>query len=150
MVYAPLLNEFFSTATGTGVTLNGTPVAARRVPVSEAMVYTHIGRSPEHLAESLSISAYLGSRVRRLRMIGSIALALAYVAAGRLDGVVQMGVSAWDFMAGVLLVEATGGFTADPAGGDVHTASRGVVAASTPALLNVLLESIANAQQGRS
>ena len=78
--------------------------------------------------------------------MGSIALSLAYVAAGRMDGVVQVGASPWDFMAGVLMVEETGGATADPDGGPLRPDSTGVAAAATPELLQLLLDSVASAR----
>jgi myo-inositol-1(or 4)-monophosphatase len=142
VVYAPLLHEFFSATSGEGAVLNGNPITVRRIALEAAIVYTHIAHSPRRRAESLAISTYLAGHVRRLRMIGSIALGLAYVAAGRMDGVLQVGVSAWDFMAGVLLVEEAGGVVADPGGGPLRPESRGVAAAATPALLQLLLESV--------
>jgi myo-inositol-1(or 4)-monophosphatase len=150
VVYAPLLKEFFAATSSEGASLNGYPIAARQLDPEAAIVYTHIAHGPRRLAESVAISAYLAPRVRRLRMIGSIALALAYVAAGRMDGVLQVGASAWDFMAGVLLVEETGGVTADPDGGPLRPESRGVAAAATPALLQLLLESVAQSRQAGS
>ena len=151
VVYAPLLNEYFSVVAGQGVTLNGQPILARRVNPSDALIYTPYRQECRTCpGESLAICAYLVPRVRRLRMLGSIALALAYVAAGRLDGVVQIGVSAWDFMAGVQMVEENGGVVSDPSGGPLRPDSAGVVAAATPALLHVLLDGILSAQQAQS
>jgi len=46
---------------------------------------------------------------RDLRRIGSAALDLAYVAAGRLDGYFERGLKPWDFAAGALLVVEAGG-----------------------------------------
>jgi myo-inositol-1(or 4)-monophosphatase len=42
-------------------------------------------------------------------MLGSAALALAYIACGRLDAYVEEQISLWDIAAGVMLVEAAGG-----------------------------------------
>ena len=52
-----------------------------------------------------------------IRRAGSAALDLAYVAAGRLDGFWELGLSPWDMAAGALLVEEAGGFISDFGGG---------------------------------
>ena len=51
----------------------------------------------------------LSSRVRKIRMTGSAALALVYVADGRFDGYFEQGVRLWDIAAGGLIVECAGG-----------------------------------------
>jgi myo-inositol-1(or 4)-monophosphatase len=51
----------------------------------------------------------LVGRVRKIRLMGSAALDLAYVACGRLDAYIESSVSLWDIAAGKLLVERAGG-----------------------------------------
>jgi myo-inositol-1(or 4)-monophosphatase len=51
------------------------------------------------------------------------------VAAGRIDGFWELGLAAWDFAAGVLLVREAGGVVSDLAGGDRHLETGNVVAA---------------------
>jgi len=48
-------------------------------------------------------------RVRKIRMMGSAALALTYVASGRFDAYVERGISLWDVAAGGLILECAGG-----------------------------------------
>ena len=48
-------------------------------------------------------------RARKCRLMGSAALDMAYIAAGRLDGYIEQSVSLWDIAAGILLIEAAGG-----------------------------------------
>ena len=50
-------------------------------------------------------------RARKMRMMGSAALGMAYVATGRLDAYVESRISLWDIAAGQLLLEAAGGKT---------------------------------------
>ena len=52
-----------------------------------------------------------------VRRFGVAALDLAYVAAGRLDGFWEFGLSPWDIAAGILLVREAGGYVSDLAGG---------------------------------
>ena len=63
-----------------------------------------------------------------IRRPGSAALDFAYVAAGRVDGFWELGLSAWDFAAGALLVQEAGGAVTDIRGGNRHLESGNVVA----------------------
>ena len=71
--------------------------------------------------------------VGSIRMIGSAAMALCYVAAGHLDGYVERYIGRWDYMAGALIVQEAGGTVTDYNGsvdftrGDSVVASNGVV-----------------------
>jgi myo-inositol-1(or 4)-monophosphatase len=64
------------------------------------------------------------------RRLGSAALALAYVAAGRADAFFEPGLGAWDLAAGSLLVREAGGVVSDLAGGDGMLESGDVLAAT--------------------
>ena len=55
-----------------------------------------------------------------IRMGGSAALDLAYVATGRLDGMWMQGLSLWDMAAGALMVLEAGGLVGDFEGGATH------------------------------
>ena len=58
----------------------------------------------------------LARRVKKIRIMGSAALELAYVASGRLDAYIERTINLWDMAAGQLLVENAGGeFYALPA-----------------------------------
>ncbi len=63
-----------------------------------------------------------------IRRPGSAALDFAYVAAGRLDGFWELGLSVWDFAAGVLLVHEAGGVVTDIRGRDRHLENGNVIA----------------------
>src|ERR1700746_2529180 len=77
--------------------------------------------------DSLSSIMSTTSGVRRM---GSAALDLAYVAAGRYDGVWEFGLQPWDIAAGILLVREAGGFVSDLAGGHEMMATGDVLAAN--------------------
>ncbi|GAB3562713.1 inositol monophosphatase family protein [Amycolatopsis endophytica] len=86
----------------------------------------------------LSLLAALGSRAERVRMIGSAAADLAWVADGRLDATVNLSNLPWDTMAGVLLVREAGGLVLDTDGSD-HTVESANTVALSPGLRDVLL-----------
>ncbi len=58
----------------------------------------------------------LAPKVRNVRVVGSAALHLAYVAAGRLSGFWEIGLNSWDIAAGALLVREAGGEVTDTLG----------------------------------
>ena len=67
-------------------------------------------------------------KVAGLRRFGAAALDLALVAAGRLDGYWERGLSPWDMAAGIILVREAGGFVTDLDGGDAHVRQGHIVA----------------------
>ena len=65
-----------------------------------------------------------------IRRLGSAALDLAWVAAGRFDGYWESGLKPWDVAAGVLLVREAGGFVTDYRGGERYMERNEVLAAN--------------------
>ncbi|MBL6784521.1 MAG: hypothetical protein ISQ24_05675, partial [PS1 clade bacterium] len=71
--------------------------------------YKESGKRPEWQDKIIALSNNVGD----IRTFGSAALDLAYVAAGRVDGYVEMGLGAWDLAAGIVLVREAGGLVSD-------------------------------------
>jgi myo-inositol-1(or 4)-monophosphatase len=67
-------------------------------------------------------------RAASVRMMGSAAMALCYVAAGRLDGYVEKYIGRWDYMAGALIVQEAGGSVTDFEGQSDFTQGNSIVA----------------------
>src|SRR5262249_59582112 len=65
------------------------------------------------LDESLAMFREITARTAGIRRAGAAALDIAYVAAGRLDGFWEMGLSPWDMAAGALMVQEAGGLVGD-------------------------------------
>ncbi|MCL4786351.1 MAG: inositol monophosphatase, partial [Verrucomicrobia bacterium] len=65
--------------------------------------------SKETIETTLPYFSQLVRRVRKVRIMGAAALALAYVASGRFDAYIERGISLWDIAAGGLIVECAGG-----------------------------------------
>ncbi len=70
----------------------------------------------------------LYGRVASVRMLGSAAIALCYVAAGRLDAYAEKYIGRWDYMAGALLVQEAGGIVTTYGGSPDFTSGNNVVA----------------------
>lgn len=143
VVHVPQLRETFVARAGGGTTLNG-----ERVRVSEA---TTLGESvlatgfPYRRNElpnnNVANFNALILDVRGIRRIGSAAMDLAYVAAGRFDGYWELHLSPHDVAAGALLVREAGGVVVDARGGEDWLRGKSVVAAG-PALVERIRERI--------
>lgn len=90
-------------------------------------------------AERLHVTARLASTVRRVRMLGSAALDLAWVAHGRLDAAVVLANKPWESAVGALLVREAGGVVLD-VDGRPHTLESTSTVATSPSLAPELIE----------
>ena len=132
MVYEPTRDEMYAAEKGFGAYVNDRRlrVSARR-QLGEAVIGTGMpfgGRADQPgYNDTLAAIMAATSGVRRM---GSAALDLAYVAAGRLDGFWEFGLAAWDIAAGILLVREAGGYVSDMAGGHEMMATGDVLAAN--------------------
>ena len=103
-------NEMFEAVAGQGAYLNGQRIAvAAPRPKSQAVLAT--GFSAHRNDDTVSVSEYIRYFIpyKKVRIIGSAALAMAYVACGRFDAYVDDGAMLWDVAAGISLVAEAGG-----------------------------------------
>ena len=112
VVYDPIADELFTAERGQGARLNGQPIrVSERDALVDALLCTgfpytvHEGRA-RHVEV---FSSFLG-QARAVRRLGSAALDLCYVAAGRLDGFWEAQLRPWDMAAGTLIVQEAGGW----------------------------------------
>jgi myo-inositol-1(or 4)-monophosphatase len=136
----PCRQEVFSAALNHGATLNGKPLQVAGTDHLQLAVAATVFPKPRaaSLPEYLIQFDRAVSTVAGVRRSGSMALELAYLAAGRVDVFWSHDMGSWDAAAGVLLIREAGGqvFTLD---GLVWHASRRI-AASTPQLTHTWLE----------
>jgi myo-inositol-1(or 4)-monophosphatase len=110
VVFDPFMDELWTAVEGGVTKLNGRRVqVSAKARLGEAIVSLGFAQSDESLSALEADFARLSRNVRKLRIMGSAALALAYVACGRFDAYVEVGVRTWDVAAGMLLVSAAGG-----------------------------------------
>lgn len=135
--------EEFTASRGKGAAVNG-----RRIRVTDqrtmhgALMGTGIpfsGFALENMDAFLAALKDVASQTAGVRRIGSAALDLAYVAAGRFDGFWEMNLKPWDIAAGSLLVTEAGGLVSDFKGGANYLESGNIVCA-TPKLFKPLLQ----------
>ena len=114
VTYDPLREELFRAEKGQGACLNDLAIqVTRESSLGASLVALDLGYSDEQGRELLEISSRLRSQVHCLRIIGSAALGLAYVACGRIGLYVHRSVYPWDIASGLLLVKEAGGKVAD-------------------------------------
>ncbi len=139
VVYDPMMDELFAVREGGVPTLNGAPISGSpRSALGECVVTVGFSKTKESLEAGMRRYQEIAFRVRKTRMLGSAALALAYIACGRLDAYVEEIISLWDIAAGQMLVEAAGGkilLTPSP-----HSEDKFTIIASNPHIHGALLE----------
>jgi myo-inositol-1(or 4)-monophosphatase len=110
VIYDPMQDELWQVEEGGVPTLNGKPIeVSPRATMGEAVMTVGFSKSKEALEAGFERYKRIAYEVRKTRMLGSAALALAYIACGRLDAYIEEQISLWDIAAGNLLVEAAGG-----------------------------------------
>lgn len=140
VLYDPSRDECFVAERGRGATLNGAPL---RVSVTPTLGESLLGTSyPNDLRaasrNNLAEHAALIQRCRSVRSLGSAALGLASVAAGRLDGYWEQRLGAWDVAAGALLIREAGGTVTAVHGGPLDLEAP-TIAASNGAIHSDML-----------
>ncbi|WP_372864011.1 inositol-1-monophosphatase [Spongiibacter sp.] len=145
VILDPIRREEFTASRGRGAQVNGRRV---RVTSASSLEGTLIGtgipfksRSEQHIPAYMRSLESVARETAGIRRAGSAALDLAYVAAGRLDGFWEIGLSKWDIAAGVLLVREAGGLISDFQGGGNYLESGNIVAAN-PKCLKGLLQAV--------
>ncbi len=106
-VYAPRTAELFVAHEGGGATLNGVRISVSEVTrASEAFAVTSLGFKETSRADARFVA--LNATVARLRVIGSAALEICYVACGKLDLIVHEALAPWDVAAASLIAREAG------------------------------------------
>jgi myo-inositol-1(or 4)-monophosphatase len=110
VIYDPFTDELWTTVRGEPARLNGKIIrVSDRAKIEESVIAMGFSKNRENLEKSLPHLIRLSRRAKKIRILGSAALELAYVASGRLDAYIERTINLWDVAAGALLVENAGG-----------------------------------------
>ena len=109
-VYNPLMDEYYTAKKGAGATLNGRSIqVSKPQKFSDALIGFGLAYDARHRGQTVGRAQIIATQARAVRHFGAVALDLANLACGRLDGVIFSHLSWWDIAAGILLVSEAGG-----------------------------------------
>jgi myo-inositol-1(or 4)-monophosphatase len=112
VIYIPFIDELYEARKGKGAYLNGKRIKVSKRTMEEAtLVYD--SRFTHNKDAMFSSLAQLVDRVFNVRMFGSTARSLTYLAEGKIEVEIEFSDKIWDFAAGLLLVEEAGGVATD-------------------------------------
>jgi len=115
VVFDPVRDELFSASKGNGAFLNGLPIrVSDKSQLSECLLATGFPFKAKHiLPKYLQAFEQIFRSCISMRRMGSAAIDMAYVAAGRFDAYWEVGIGPWDVAAGSMLITEAGGRVSD-------------------------------------
>jgi len=146
VVYDPMRNECFYAERGKGAWLDGRPLGVSSAPELKSSLlvtgfYYDSWTNPDNNLDHFTDFTLRSQGVRRL---GSAAIDLSYVAAGRFDGYWELRLNSWDLAAGTLIVQEAGGIVTDIDGKPDYFRKPFSVVAANPTLHHQMLEILGN------
>ncbi len=152
VIELPFLGSRYTAAKDDGAYANGRKLTASSTNrLNDAIVaigdYAVGSDAEAKNRQRLALTAQLAAEVQRVRMTGSAALDLAWLAEGRLDAALTMSNHAWDMAAGVVIARGAGAVVIDQDGAahDVHST---VTLAVAPLLVKAVLQVYQQALHG--
>lgn len=145
VVYDPSMEECFSAERGKGAWLNGNPIKVSPVKeLARTLLVTGFpyDRKSEDFARGIRYFSELTRITQGVRRLGSAALDMCYVAAGRLDGYWELMIHPWDIAAGALIVQEAGGVVTDLNGGPDFMVPPYATVAANSAIHKAILEQL--------
>ena len=134
IIYDPIKDEMFTAEKGMGSYLNNQRIrVSARPKLKDSIIFSggprFAAKNKELIFEEYKkMSLKINTAIRKL---GSAALDMAYVAAGRCDGFWQRNLNYWDIAAGILLVREAGGFVTDFGGNNEFIEKKTVLATNS-------------------
>ncbi|HEU0087189.1 MAG TPA: inositol monophosphatase family protein [Pseudonocardiaceae bacterium] len=143
VIALPFLGSLYHATDGQGAFLNREPITTSCTNGLDAAIVSigdyEIGQDAEERnRRAFAVTEALAARVQRIRMLGSAAIDLAWVAEGRLDATVILANEPWDTSAGVLIAREAGAIVLDSDGSSHQLESTATIALA-PALAIELL-----------
>lgn len=144
VIYNPITDELFTAEKGKGAFFNGQRLqVTQNTSLEEAMTATGFpyctNENPQGCIDHFANFCHQGLPIR---LLGSAALHLAYVASGRLDAFWEVLLNAWDYAAGMLMVTEAGGMATRYNGAPLNDWQEGNVLATNKHLHTYFQESL--------
>lgn len=144
VVYDPLRDEIFTAERGKGAALNGKPI---RVSSADALQksllvtgFPYDAWDTEH--DNFANFVKFAKMTQGVRRLGSAALDLCYVAAGRFDGFWELALKPWDVAAGGLICEEAGALVTNVSGGEDYISPPQSILAAAPGIHGSMLREL--------
>lgn len=142
MISLPFLDSLYHAAEGRGASLDQKPISVSDTRDLNSAVVSigdyEVGSDAEEKNRvAFAVTRELAARAQRIRMLGSAATDLAWVAEGRLDATIILANEPWDTSAGVLIAREAGATVLDR-DGSAHDLRSSATVAFTPALAGEL------------
>jgi len=134
IIYDPIKNEMFTAEKGNGSYINNQRMrVSSRSKLKDCMVFTGGPKygSPDRELSMKEYNKFSSKVTVPIRKLGSAALDLAYVAAGRCDGFWSRNLNYWDVAAGIILVREAGGFVTDFEGKNEYIQNKTIIAGNS-------------------
>ncbi len=142
VIYDPQKNECFSATRGGGARCNERRIrVSSRYNLKEALLGASFSHHSSLQQKNLAAFQAFFDKCLGLRRMGSAALDLAYVAAGRFDGFWGLGLQPWDIAAGSLLVKESGGLVSDCHGTEDYM-KKGDIIAGNPKIFKAIVQTM--------
>ena len=144
VVYDPMRDECYSAERGRGAWLNGQRLQASSVfELVHGLLVTGFPYDTWNTSEdNFNNFVRFAKMTQGVRRLGSAAIDLCYVAAGRFDGYWELSLKAWDVAAGGLIAEEAGAVVTNVHGGPDYISKPQSVLAATPGLHPLMLEEL--------
>ena len=134
IIYDPIKDEMFTAEKGNGAFINNHRIrVSARSKLKDCIIFTS-GPKYGSADKELSMKEYnkfSAEVITPIRKLGSGALDMAYVAAGRCDGFWSRNLNYWDIAAGIILVKEAGGFVTDFNGENQYIKNKTVLATNS-------------------
>lgn len=143
-VYDPLRDEMYSAERGKGAFLNGGPLrVSSTTELQQSLLVTGFPYNAwDTPQDNFANFVKFGKLSRGVRRLGSAALDLAYVGAGRFDGFWELALNPWDVAAGGLICEEAGARVTNVNGGEDYISPPQSILATTPGIHTRMLEEL--------
>nr|BAL57486.1 myo-inositol-1(or 4)-monophosphatase [uncultured Chloroflexota bacterium] len=141
-IYDPMRQELFTAERGKGAWLNGHPIQVSPArELAESLLVTGFPYDAWHARRNnFDYFIKFARRTQGVRRLGSAALDLCYVAAGRFDGFWEFSLKPWDVAAGALIAAEAGAIVTNAEGGADYFSPPQSILAATPGIYPAMLE----------
>lgn len=144
VVYDPLRDEIFTAQRGKGAALNGRPIRVSSADgLQKSLLVTgfpYDAWNTEH--DNFANFVRFAKMTQGVRRLGSAALDLCYVAAGRFDGFWELALKPWDVAAGGLICEEAGALVTNVSGGEDYISPPQSILAAAPGIHGSMLREL--------